>query len=72
MDIKAKIDELVDKIKNDKSIGENFKNDPVATVEGLIGVNLPKEQIEQLVQGIKTKINIDSVSGAIGGLFGKK
>lgn len=72
MDIKAKIDELVDKIKNDKSIGENFKNDPVATVEGLIGVNLPKEQIEQLVQGIKTKINIDSVGGAIGGLFGKK
>ena len=37
MDIKAKIDELVTKIKNDPAAMDNFQKDPVKTVEGLAG-----------------------------------
>ena len=72
MDIKAKITELVDKIKNDKGLLEKFQKDPVATVEGLLGVDLPDEQIKQVVDGIKAKISFDKIGDAIGGLFGKK
>ena len=72
MDIKAKIEELTNKIKNDKTLGENFKNDPVKTIEGLIGVDLPDEQVKSIADGIKAKINLDKVTGALGGLFGKK
>lgn len=75
MDIKAKINEFVEKIKNDDKLMENFKKDPVATVEKLIGVDLPNDQIEKIVDGIKTKINIDSLGelgNKLGGLFGKK
>ena len=72
MDIKAKIEELTDKIKNDKTISENFKNDPVKTVEGLIGVDLPDDQLKKVVDGIKAKVSIDKIGGALGGLFGKK
>lgn len=72
MDIKAKIEELTDKVKNDKTVAENFKKDPVKTVEGLIGVDLPDDQLEKVVEGIKAKVNIDKIGGALGGLFGKK
>ncbi len=74
MDIKAKITELVDKIKNDPALAEKFKNDPVATVEGLIGVDLPNDQVEKIVDGIKAKISLDKLGGLgdkLGGLFGK-
>lgn len=72
MDIKAKVNELVDKIKNDKSLSEKFQKDPVATVEGLIGVDLPDDQVKKIADGVKAKISLDKVGGAIGGLFGKK
>lgn len=75
MDIKAKIDELVAKIKNDPKLMEQFKNDPIKAVEGLLGVDLPDDQIQKIVDGIKAKISLDTVKdlgGKLGGLFGKK
>lgn len=72
MDIKAKIDEIVEKIKNDKKIGEKFQKDPISTVEELIGIDLPNDQIEQVVDAIKAKIDFDKIGGMLGGLFGKK
>ena len=72
MDIKAKIEELTDKVKNDKTIGDKFKSNPTATVEELLGVDLPDDQIGKIVDGIKAKVNLDKVTGALGGLFGKK
>ena len=72
MDIKAKITELVDKIKKDPSLAAKFQKEPVATVEGLIGIDLPDDQVNKLVDGIKAKISLDKVGGAIGSLFGKK
>lgn len=75
MDIKAKIDELVGKIKNDPKLMEQFKSDPIKAVEGLLGVDLPDDQVKKIVDGIKAKISLDSVKdlgSKIGGLFGKK
>ena len=72
MDLKAKITELVDKIKNDKNLMAKFQKEPVKTVEGLVGVDLPDDQVQKLVDGIKAKISIDKLGGALGGLFGKK
>lgn len=74
MDIKAKIEELVNKIKNDKDLLAKFQKDPVATVEGLIGMDLPNDQIEKLVEGIKAKISLDKLGdlgAGLGKLFGK-
>lgn len=73
MDIKAKIEELVGKIKEDPKMMDNFKSDPVKTVEGLIGVDLPDDQINPIVDGIKAKLAAGALSGItdkIGGLFG--
>lgn len=72
MNIKEKIEELVEKIKSDKALGTKFQSDPIGTVEGLLGVDLPNDQIEKIVDGIKAKINMDKLGSALGGLFGKK
>ena len=72
MDIKAKIDELVKKIKTDKNLAAKFSKDPIGTVEGLIGIDLPNDQIEKIVDGIKAKVDLDKIGGMLGGLFGKK
>lgn len=71
MDIKAKIEELVNKIKSDKDLLAKFQKDPISTVEGLLGIDLPNDQVEKIVEGIKAKINLDKIGGMLGGLFGK-
>lgn len=75
MDIKAelkeKIDQIVGKIKTDKNIAAKFQKDPVSTVEELLGIDLPNDQLEGLVDTIKAKIKLDKLGGALGGLFGK-
>ena len=76
MDIKAKITELVEKIKADSSLTAKFQKDPVGTVKGLLGgIDLPTEQLEKIVDGIKAKISLDKLGdlgNALGGLLGKK
>ena len=74
-EIQEKIDALVEKVKSDKNVAEKFQKDPIATVEGLIGIDLPNDQIENVVEAVKAKVNLDKVGdalGALGGLFGKK
>ena len=72
MDIKKKIEELLDKLKNDDELREQFLKDPVKTAEKLLGVDLPEEQLRQIVEGVKAKINFDQAGKFIGELFGKK
>ena len=79
MDIKAKIDELVEKIKSDKALQKKFKEEPVSAVEDLLDIDLPNDQIEKLIDGIKAKISLDDISDkldnigdALGGLFKRK
>lgn len=71
MDIKAKIEEIVEKIKNDKNFAADFQKDPVKAVERVVGVDLPDDQINAVIDGIKAKISVDDVKDKIGGLLGK-
>ena len=59
MDIKEKITEIVEKLKTDKDLMTKFKEEPVKTIESLIEVDLPDESIENIIEGVKAKINID-------------
>ena len=72
-DIKKIIEDIVAKIKGDKDITKKFQKDPTRTVEGLIGVDLPDDQVNAVVEGVKSKIKLDGIAdklGGIGGLFG--
>lgn len=79
MDIKEKIQQLVDTIQADKTLMDRFQKDPAKVVDELInklvGVDLPDEQVEKIVEGVKAKLSLNKVSdvlGGLGGLFGKK
>lgn len=69
MDIKAKIEEIVNKVKNDKYFAAKFTSDPVKAVEGVLGIDLPDDQINALIEGVKSKISVDDIKDKIGGLF---
>ena len=74
-DVKAKIEELVGKIKGDDELQRSFKADPVKAVEKLLGIDLPDDILQKLVAGVKAKLNLDNLGGignALGSLLGKK
>lgn len=72
MDVKAKVEEIVEKIKSDKQILAKFEKDPAAVIEELIGIDLPNEQINNVVDAVKAKLTVDKLGSALGGLFGRK
>ena len=55
-DVKAKVEELVGKVQKDPATLKDFQDDPIKTVEKLLGVDLPDEQLQPLVAGIKAKL----------------
>ena len=71
MDIKKKIEEIVNKLKNDKNLMAKFEKNPTAVIEEYVGIDLPDDQVNQLIEGIKAKISLDKLGGALGGLFKK-
>ncbi|MGN1089905.1 MAG: hypothetical protein ACI4Q6_05835 [Huintestinicola sp.] len=70
MDIKAKIDEIVEKIKSDPNILKEFEADPAAVIEKLAGVDLPNDRINAVVDGVKAKISVDGAKEKLSGLLG--
>ena len=52
-DVKEKVEELVKKLQSDPSLLKNFEQDPIKTIEKLVGVDLPDEKIQPLIAGIK-------------------
>lgn len=68
MDIKAKIEELAARLQKDPALLKGFQADPVKTLEGLTGVNLPEDQLQPLVAGIKAKLAAAGLGDALGGL----
>ena len=58
----------------DASLLEKFKKDPLETVKGLLAtlnLNLDMDQINAVVEGLKTKLNIEDIVKEGGGLLDK-
>ena len=75
MDIKEKIEAVVTKLLSDKKLMEKFEKNPVKVIEELLGVDLPDDLVNKIIDGVKAKISLEKVGdalGALGGLFGKK
>ena len=75
MNIKEKIEEIVAKLKKDKNLLAKFNKNPAKVIEEYVGVDLPDDVVNQLVDGIKAKLQLEKLGdalGGLGGLFGKK
>ena len=68
MDIKGKINEIVEKVKSDKEFGKKFKESPIKAVESVLGVDLPDDQIEGIIEGVKAKLSLDKAGDALGSI----
>ena len=68
VDVKAKIEELTAKLQKDPNFLKSFQKDPVKTLEDLTGVNLPDEQLQPLVTGIKAKLAASGLGDKLDGL----
>lgn len=66
MDMKEKISDIVAKIKADKNFASKFTNNPIEAVESIIGIDLPEDQLEPLIEGVKAKLSLDQAGGLLG------
>lgn len=72
MDIKEKIESVVEKITKDPTIKKQFEKEPVKAIESVLGVDLPDDVVEKVIEGVKAKLTVDTLSdvaGAIKKLF---
>ena len=72
MDIKKTIEDLVKKVNTDASFASEFEKNPVKAIEKATGLDLPDEQLNAVIDGVKAKIKLDDIGDVIGGLLGKK
>ena len=67
-DIKGKISEIIDKIKNDKGLMDKFKANPEKTVEELVGMDIPDGMLDKVVDGVKSGVVVDKAKDALGAI----
>jgi len=68
MDIKEKIEEVAKKLLNNKNLMAKFEKNPVKVIEELVGIDLPDDLVNNLIDGIKAKIKLDQVGDVLEGL----
>ena len=74
MDIKATVEKAVKKLMDNPTLLKKFEKEPVKVLEELIGVDLPDDLINPVIDGIKAKITAEKARDALQGLgklFGK-
>ena len=77
-EIKEKIEAVVTKLKSDDNLMAQFKKEPVKALEKIIGVDLPDDIINKVIDGVRAKLaagdiadKVGDVKDALGGLFSK-
>jgi hypothetical protein len=73
-DLKALAEKLMDQLRDNPQLLENFRKDPAAAIQQALRIALPQEQAQQVADLVKTKLTADQLSAAadkLKGLFGK-
>ena len=70
MNPKKMIENLIEEIKKDGKLGEQFEKDPVKVIENVIGKDLPDDIVEKIIDGVKAKISMEKVGDALDMLDG--
>ena len=66
--MKEKIEQIVKKLLADKDLMTKFEKNPASVLEEYIGIDLPDDQVNELVAAIKAKIKLDQVGDVLGGI----
>ena len=79
MDIQKIIGDVVAKLMGNPDLIKSFLGNPVELLEKTFGIDLPDEQINQVIEGVKSKLDLSKIDikeaagllGKLKGLFGK-
>lgn len=69
--LKEKAEQIVAKLRSDEKLMEKFQKNPASVLEEYLGVDLPDDQVNKLVEAIKAKVQLDKLGSTLGGLFRK-
>ncbi len=70
MDIQKIISDVVAKLMKNPDLVKSFMSNPVQLLEKTFGIDLPDDQINQVIEGVKSQLGDVNVSDAVG-LLGK-
>lgn len=70
MDIQKIISDVLAKLEGDDNLIAKFTADPVKTLEGLLNVDLPDDQINAVIDAIKAKLNLNDAAKSASSLLG--
>ena len=79
MDIQKIIGDVVAKLTGNPELIKSFLSNPVELLEKTFGIDLPDDQINQVIEGVKGKLDLGNLDvkdaagllGKLKGLFGK-
>ena len=74
MDIQKLIAQAVKSLTENEELLKAFDKNPAKTLEKILGFDLPDDQVNAVVAGVKAKLGLDDVlemAGKLKGLFGK-
>ncbi len=66
MEIKEQITKIVNKAKTDKDFHKKLMKDPADAIEELLGVKLPKEQVNKIMEAVKANLTADKAKNVLG------
>ena len=67
-EIKAKIEEVIKRIQSDPEFMKEFEKNPVKVAEEIVGVDLPDDQINSIIDGVKAKLTLNNGADLLGKL----
>ena len=79
MDIQKIISDVVARLTSNPDLIKSFLGNPVELLEKTFGIDLPDDQINQIIEGVKSKVDLSKLDagkalgllGKLKGLFGK-
>lgn len=70
MDIQKIISDVLSQLEGNDNLIAKFTADPVKTLEGLLNVDLPDDQINAVIDAIKAKLNLNDTAKKAKGILG--
>ena len=69
--MKEKVELILTKLRTDDKLLEKFQKNPASVIEEYLGVDLPDDQVNQIVEAVKARLQLDKLGSALGGFFQK-
>jgi len=63
VDLQEQIKKLLNRIGEDDSLRSLFQKDPVAAAEKVLGIDLPDDLMEKIIDGVKAKLSLEQAAG---------